>query len=628
MLDKMRGASKSWAAQILIGLLVLSFGVWGIADVFTFRGSNTLATVGDQEITTEDFDLYYRRWLDNYQRQTGQTMTREMARQLGLDRAVLNEMMQNASFDAEAARLKLAISDEQIADMIRLNPVFHNSKGEFDPDLFRDILARSGFTEAGYVASERQRFLRAAVAETTGAPVGASKAMTEAVHKFRNEERDARYFVVRPTDAEIPAPSETDLKGFYDANASRYTAPEYRGFAIMKVEPQDIAAKIAVTNAELTDAYEKYKLDYFTAETRTVLQIVFPSIDEAKQAKQRIAAGEDFLAIAKERGLSEADATLGTVTKQGILDEIIAEAAFRLAEGEVSDPVQGKLSIVLLKASKVNPEKQATLDEVKDKLTERVQLEKARAEVQNLYTIVEDARAQQQSFEEIAKANGLALLTFEAVDAEGRDRDGKAVEIPYKDEILKPVYDTDAGAENDALSLHDGFFWYEVREVFPSAVKPFDTVKAQVETDWRQGKIREVALDKAKKIAERARNGIAFDTLAQENQAEIKAVQGLKRNETTADFDGEAVSALFSVGENGFASAPEPDGKGAKVIQSQAVLTPAFDANGADAQKIAKDLSEAAGGDVLGLYVAGLQADLGATVNETLWSQVTGANAN
>jgi hypothetical protein len=121
---------------------------------------------------------------------------------------------------------------------------------------------------------------------------------------------------------------------------------------------------------------------------------------------------------------------------------------------------------------------------------------------------------------------------------------------------------------------------------------------------------------------------VALDALAQENQAEIKTVQGLKRNETTAEFDAEAVAALFSVAQNGFAFAPEADGKGAKVIQSQAVLTPAFDANGADAQKIAKELADAAGSDVLGLYVADLHADLGTTVNETLWSQVTGANAN
>ncbi|MGE3832428.1 MAG: SurA N-terminal domain-containing protein [Parvibaculaceae bacterium] len=628
MLDKMRGASKSWAAKVLMGLLVLSFGVWGIADVFRFGGDSTLATVGDQEISAQDFENYYRRWLDNYQRQTGQTITRDMARQLGLDRAVLNEMMQNASYDAEASRLKLAISDQQIADEIKLNPAFHNSKGEFDPGLFREILERSGFTEAGFIASERQRFLRAAIAETTSAPVGASKTMTEAMHKYRNEERDARYFVVRPADSEVPKPSDTDLKTFYESNAPRYTAPEYRGFALMKVEPQDIAAKIEVTDAEIKDAYEKYKLDYFTPETRTVLQIVFPTIDEAKKAKERIGKGEDFLAIAKEHGLTEADATLGTVTKDGIIDEIIAEEAFRLAEGAVSDPVQGKLSIVLLKVSKVNPEKQATLDEVKDKLKERVQLEKARTQVQDLYTTVEDARAQQQSFEDIAKANGLTFLSFAAVDAAGKDKDGKPVEIPYKEDVLKQVYETDAGVENDALSLHDGFFWYEVREVIPSAVKPFDTVKAEVENDWRQGKVREVALEKAKKTAERARNGTQFDALAQENQAEIKTVQGLKRNETTADFDAPAVSALFAVPQNGFAFAPEPDGKGAKVIQSQTVLTPAFDANDADSQKIAQELAQAAGGDVLGLYVADLQADLGATVNETLWSRVTGANAN
>ncbi len=107
MLDKMRSGAKSWVAKILMGLLVLSFGVWGIADVFTFRINSALATVGDQEISGASFTEAYRRWLQNYQQQTGQTITPEQARQLGLDRAYLNEMIRTAALDGRNADLRL-----------------------------------------------------------------------------------------------------------------------------------------------------------------------------------------------------------------------------------------------------------------------------------------------------------------------------------------------------------------------------------------------------------------------------------------------------------------------------------------------------------------------------------------
>lgn len=629
MLDRMRSGAKSWMAKVLMGLLVLSFGVWGIADVFTFRASSALATVGDQEISGVAFTEAYRRWLQNYQQQTGQTITPEQARMLGLDRAYLNQMIRTAALDGEASKMKLAISDAHIVDLARANPAFHNSQGVFDPARFAEILRQNGLTEAGYVASERERFLRSAVADTATWNFTPPNALKEAVYRHRNEQRDARYFVLRPQAQDVPAPTEQDLKTFWEKNSAQFTAPEYRVIAVIKADPEDLAPAIKISDEELAAAYEKFKRDYFKPELRAILQIPFPSIEEAKKAKERIAGGTDFMAIAKERGLTDADASLGEVSKDKVLDTLIADAAFGLAQDQVSEPVQGKLSVVLLKVTKITPEKQSTLDEVKAELTQRLQHEKARGEVQTTYDAVEDARAQQKPFEEIAKDVSLPLTVTSPVDIQGQGKDGKPVEVPFKENVLKQAFESDTGVENDALTTPSGgYVWYEVREVTPSAVKPFDTVKADVETAWRAQKLREVALEKAKQMVERARNGVTLDALAAEAKAEIKTVQGLKRNETTNEFGSDAVAALFSVPENGFAFAPEGDGKGAKIMQSQAVLIPTYDPNSEEAKTIGKALSDGAGNNLAASYIADVQNELGVYVDENMWRQVTGANAN
>ncbi|MFZ5674690.1 MAG: SurA N-terminal domain-containing protein [Pseudomonadota bacterium] len=629
MLDKMREGAKGWMAKVLLGLLVLSFGIWGIADVFTFRPNSALATVGDQEISGTDFAEAYRRWLQNYQQQTGQTITPEQARILGLDRAYLNEMIRTAALDGEASKLKLAVSDAQIVDMVKANPAFHNSQGVFDPARFADILRQNGLTEAGFVASERSRYLRSAVADTATWSFTPPTALKEAAYRHRNEQRDARYFVLRPAEQDLPAPAEQDLKTYWEKNSAQFTAPEYRTIAIIKADPQDLAPSIQISDADLTAAYEKYKRDYYKPELRTILQIPFPSVDEAKKAKDRIASGTDFMAIAKERGLTDADASLGEVSKDKIFDTIIADAAFGLAQDQVSDPVQGKLSVVLLKVTKVSPEKQSTLDEVRAELTQRLQLEKARSEVQTTYDTIEDARAQTKSFEDIAKEVKLPLTVTPPVDSRGQGKDGKDVNVPFKEGVLKQAFESDTGVENDALTTpSNGYVWYEVRDVTPSAIKPFDTVKAEVETAWKAQKLREVALEKAKQLVERARNGVTLDVLAGEAKAEIKTVQGLKRNETTNEFGSEAVGALFSVPENGFAFAPEGDGKGAKIMQSQAVLIPTYDPNSEEAKTIGKALADGAGNNLAAAYIGDVQNELGVYVDENMWRQVTGANAN
>jgi peptidyl-prolyl cis-trans isomerase D len=629
MLDKMRGASKSWMAKVLMGLLVLSFGVWGIADVFTFRPGSALATVGDQEISNQEFTEAYRRWLQDYRERTGQTITPEQARLLGLDRALLNDMIRNAALDDEANKMKLQVSDRQIASAIQDNKAFHNAAGQFDPAIFREVLRQNGLTEAGFVAAERQRFLRGALAGTVAANFVPPTTLKEAAYRHRNEQRDARYFILRPAEQDVPPPSEQDLKTYWEKNSARFTAPEYRVVAILKADPQDLAKAIQISDADLTAAYEKFKRDYFKAETRAILQIPFPNAEEARKAKERIVQGTDFMAMAKERGLTDADASLGEVTKDKIIDTIIADAAFKLTQDQVSDPVEGKLSVVLLKVTKITPEKQSTLEEVKGDLTKRLQLEKARSEVQNTYDAIEDARAQQKSFDDIAKEVKLQLVVTPPVDVNGLGKDGKEVDVPSRAEVLKQAFESDTGVENDALTTPSGgYVWYEVREVTPSAVKPFETVKAEVETDWKAQKLREVALEKARQMVERAQNGITLEALATEAKAEIKKMEGLKRNETTSEFGPEAVAALFSVPENGFAFAPEGDGKGAKIMQSQAVLIPTFDPATEEAKTISKALADGVGGNLADGYAAGVQSEIGTYVDENMWRQVTGANVN
>ncbi len=130
--------------------------------------------------------------------------------------------------------------------------------------------------------------------------------------------------------------------------------------------------------------------------------------------------------------------------------------------------------------------------------------------------------------------------------------------------------------------------------------------------------------DKAKKLVERLKGGSKLEDLATEAGATVQTVQGLKRNESNDTFSAAAVAALFATPENGFAYAVEPDGRGAKVMQSQAVLLPAFDPNSPQVKQVKERLQQQASADVLAAYLSALQSEAGVTVNETLWRQISG----
>ena len=476
------------------------------------------------------------------------------------------------------------------------------------------------------MASESRNRARNAITGAVDRGFTPPKTLVEALYRYRSEQRDARYFTIAASAADVTAPTDEELKKQYEATPAAYTAPEYRGIAVMKVEPADMAPKIAISAEELTKGYEKYKLDYFTPEKRTILQVSFPTIDDAKKVKERIAAGEDFLAIAKERGATDADITFADKSKAEFLDKTIAEAAFKLKQDEVSEPVSVSLVTALLKATKITPEKQATLEEVKTVLTKRLQDERALDEIQSIYDAVEDARAAQTKFEDIAKAQEIPILIIPAVSAAGLDPAGKEVAVPGKQELLKASFASDVGVENDALTPQDSFFWYEVREVIPSALKPFDAVKKQVTSDVTARKIRELLTERATALVKSLDGGAKLEQLATEAKAEIKTARGLKRNEADPDFDIPAVTALFSVPENEFAWSLEGDGKTAKIMQSQAVLAVPFDSQSPAGKELAKTLKDETSNDLLTTYLTALQEQIGVSINETLWRQVSGAS--
>ena len=625
MLEMFRNAGKTWVAKILLLMLAASFGVWGIQDIFGGFNATALATIGNQEISSQQYSNSFRQALQNLAQQTGQNLTAEDARKMGVDRSILNNLIQSATLDAEAANLKLSVSKELIAEDAKANPAFRGSNGKFDPKKFVNVLAQNGMNEEIFVANETRNRTRAAITDAVDRGFNPPSTLVEALYRYRNEQRDARYFAIKAGETDVAAPTDDELKKQYEAAPAAYTAPEYRSIAVMKVEPADMAPKIAITPEALSAGYEKYKQDYFTPEKRTILQVSFPSVDEAKKARDRIAAGTDFMAIAKERGASDADITFADKTQAEFLDKAIAEAAFNLKQDEVSDPVSGSLVTALLKATKIAPERQAPLEEVRVELTKRLQAERALDEIQSIYDAVEDARAAQTKFEEIAKAQGIPFVVVPAVSAAGLDPMGKEVALPGKSEVLKAAFASDVGVENDALTPQDSYFWYEVREVIPSALKPLDTVKAQVKSDVVARKIRELLSERAAALVKSLAAGSTLEKLATEATAEIKTAQGLKRNEASPDFDIPAVTALFSVPDKDFAWSLEGDGKTARIMQSQPVLAEPFDSKSAATKELAQTVKEAASKDLLATYLTALQDQIGVSVNETLWQQVSGS---
>lgn len=629
MLDALRRGAGTWVAKIFIGLLVLSFAVWGIADIFSGRQGTALATVGEVEISEVEYRDVFQREIQQLSQRLQQQLSVEQARQLGVDRQVLQRLISQAALDSRIQSFKLAVPDQAIADRIIKDRVFQDSQGRFDRGRFELLLANNGFTEEVYIATERRNILRAELAGIVDQAVDIPDTMVKAIHKQQNETRETRYFVLPAAAAgELAAPSDEELKSYYDANKRRFTAPEFRTLTLLRLEPSDLVSTISVSDEELRKVYEDRSVDFVTPERREVDQITFPDEEQAKAARARIESGTDFLEIAKERGLKQVDYALGTVTQKDILDAEIGKAAFALPDGTVSQPVKGSLATVILRAKVVTPEQRRSFDDVKTELKNSIALERAQEEVINIHDTVEDARAGGSTLVEISTQLNLPLIKIDAVDRSGMDEDGKAIEtIPSSAEVLNLAFESDVGVENDPVDTqNNGYVWVDVDVITPEALRPLEDVKAEASDLWTKEKLREKLFERAQALVEKGRQGTSLDELAKSTGQTVQQSKPMRRRDASGDFSATALANIFRQAQNGLTLAPKADGDGFLIMQVAKITVPEYKPDQPEARSLTTQLKRGLGEDLLQQYLNGLQEDLGVSVNSNVWNSLRGGS--
>jgi len=631
MLRGMRKASSNWLGKtimsVVMGFLIISFGVWGIADIFRGFGQSTLAKVGHTEISIEQFRRLYTDRLQQIGRQFGRPLTSDQARAFGLDRQVLQQAIAEAALDEEARRLGLGQSDAETRRLILSDPNFKGSSGAFDPARFEAMIRQFGYSEARYVAEQRQVSLRRQIAGTVSAGLEPPKLMIEALSRFQNEQRSIEYVKLDAAQAgTIDPPSPEALAGYFDDHKTQFRAPEYRKLAFVAITPEDIGKWSEVSDEDARKLFEQRRDRLGTPEKREVSQIVFPSEEEALAARNRIASGTSFDDIAKERGLSPTDVDLGLITKSEIIDPAIADAAFALPSGEVSQPVRGKFGVALVKIGKIEPGVAPDFASVAASLKKEIATDRARTAVADLRDKMEDQRGGGASVIEAAQKLGLTAVTIDAVDRSGRLPDGQlASNIPRGLDVVSQAFNSDVGVDNDPIPFNGGYVWYDVLGITPSRERSLDEVKDQVEARWREDQIASRLRTKATEMVQKLDQGGKLADEAAAAGLKVETASAFRRDAVVPGVPAGVIAAAFRTAKDG---AGQAAGAGDWVVfRVTDVTVPPLDLGSEEMKKVTQTLQRGLTDEQIAEYVTKLESDIGTTINESAFAQVTGANS-
>jgi len=629
MLEALRRGVKGIFVQALIGLLVIAFAVWGIADVFTGRGQTSLARIGKTEISQDQFQQALQLEISALSRQFGRRLTVEQARQFGIDQRVLSNLIGKAAIDTHARELGLYLSDATIAEAIRNDPTFQGMNGTFDRNFFTEILRQNGLSEQRYFADRRADEVREQLTETLAGGNVPPDYLIQILHRYQGETRTIAHMTLDPAvSAKVDAPDEEKLKAYYEQNKRRFVAPEFRKVPLVLLTAAAVQKRVAVSDEEMKDLYEREKATFATPERRRIQQISFPDRAAAEKALATIKAAPSFEEGLKGLELKESDIDLGTLAKSDMIDKAIADAAFKLEKGQLSEPVTGTFSTVLLRVADITPGKQSTLEEVKDQLRDRIAGERVNREIQDLHDRIDDARAGGSSLKEVAEKLNVPFVEIAATDKQGLTPEGKpALENPDAQRILASAFEGGSGMDREAIELTDGgYAWVDVAGVTPERQKPFEEVQEAVKAAWIEGEQRTMLNAAGQKIVERVDKGEALEDIAKELSLEVKLAQPATRTQQPDGLTRAAVQRAFSLPRGNAAAVESADGKSRTIIVVRAIVEPP-PATPELLAKLRQELSRQLQGDAISAYVSALQARLGHSVNQTVYRRAMGLEA-
>jgi peptidyl-prolyl cis-trans isomerase D len=620
MLKHMRKGSQNIFVKGFLGILAISFVVWGVGDVFRGRSSDKhVATIDGKGISYAEFDNYLKRELSKYQQILGKPLTEEQIAQYGIKNRVINQIIDNKIIRVRLSDLKFQMGDEVAIGQIASDSMFFDESGKFSKDVFSHILQANGLNRNDFIDAIKTDSAVRLFIDTIGTRPASMKMQAKALYEYKNEQRVADLLVVPANyPVQVPEPSDTDLTQYYQENSAKFAVPELREVTYFTFGLKNIQSALTVTDEELNAAYQSNIGNYTESEKRDIEQYLFNSEDEAATAMADLKSGKAEKYAAKKTDLNAID--------KDSLPAQMQDVVFALNKGDYSDVVKSELGFHIFHVKNIIQGHARPFAEVKNAVAEEIKETKASAKFAEYTTQIEDAFASGMKVEDVAKKFNLTVSTIPAIDEAGRGSDGKTIEnTPEKQTFLPLVFSTAAGAVSPLSLLSDGGNYVALRvdNITAGREKALDEVRGIAIAMWKEH-AREVKLKEfADSVTKKLQDGEAADKLAASLGLKLKAQKLVSRpakdlEEGDKEVPQELALELFKLKENG-ATQPQKTENGELVIGQLKQIKAAVP-DEAKLNNMASNLKEDFANDVLSQYNLFLRKKYDVKINKELLS--------
>ena len=606
---KRRGASVM--AWVLMAMIVGGLGGFGVTNFG--GGITTIGSVGDREISIDSYSRALQQQINAFSQQVGQPIGFSQAQALGIDRKVLQDLVNSTALDNENDRIGLSVGDATVASKISGISAFQGVAGGFDRDAYRQTLQRNNMTEAGFESDLRADMARQILQSTVSAGFTTPAVLTTTLANWVGEQRSFSLLRLDEADLTTPLPAATDadLNAYYIAHIDTYTRPEAKRITYAALLPETIAKDMPVDEAELKKTYQDKINDYVVPEKRLVERLAFATDADAAAAKARLDAGETFEALVAERQLTLEDVDMGDVSKSDL--GAAGDAVFALTEPGVVGPLPSDIGPALFRMNAILAAQETPFESVRDDLALEVQLAAARAAITAKVEAVDDLLAGGATLEEVAKEQGMTLGTTEYA-AGADDNDAIAAYAAFQTAADK----LGEGDFPEAIVLDDGgLIAMQMDATVPPTPVPFDKVKDKVAAAAHADALAKALSAQAETIKTAVAGGAELASFGI-----VETTSNIDRQGSVPNVPDDFLTRLFAMKPGETAVVDEAGFAGIVTLNTiTAAPTEGEDAT-ATREAIDVNAAKAISADAMSLFTAALVAEAGIHLDQTAINSV------
>ena len=485
----MKSKINKFFAWIIVLLLVLGLAGFGLQDVLSRWGTSKLATVGEVEISTEEFGQSFIREINYISQNIGKNLTIEEAKSFGLHLQVVERLINRSLLDQLLIDLKISVGDVLLLKNLKTNPNFKNAEGNFDRKKYNDYLSKINLSENEFEKILRNDLSRGLFTQILDPNFNHNQNIVKTIAGYIGEEREVKLYKLNYyTNSSLQDFSKDEVRKFYENNKNNYSSKSIRKYSVLNINQSQFLNEIEITEEEIQNIYEERKQNFTQPEFRELSRIIFQTSDLANEALNKILSNEKtFEQIGKDLNLNRKEINFGTYSKIDLDDELsdfIFDA--KIKKNSIVGPINGELGFELYKVNKIIPEFVLGEEKAKSQIINEIQLENSLNKLSEMIPEVEDMIASGETLEEIARKYQMNIENIEI---------SKGDELPkkYRNKNLKTYFDEASNDNSDLLQIEDNTFISirldeEIEPIIPSFEKIYD----QLLDDYKISQILEL----------------------------------------------------------------------------------------------------------------------------------------